>query len=74
MKMPDLSMHFVDTAIELYETGDGDKSQLFEWSEELRVLQDEVTEFAVELISRYQPVAHRPPLHQILYGNFLWFL
>ncbi len=57
MKMADLSVHSVDTAIELYEKGNGDKSQIFEWSEELRVLQDEVTELAVELIARYQPVA-----------------
>jgi phosphate transport system protein len=57
LKMADLSMRSVDTAIELYEKGDGDKSQLFEWSEQLRVLQDEVTELSVELIARYQPVA-----------------
>lgn len=57
MKMADLSVHSVDTAIELYEKGDGDRTQLFEWSEELRLLQDEVTELAVELIARYQPVA-----------------
>jgi len=57
MKMADLSMRSVDTAIELYEKGAGDKTQLFEWSEQLRVLQDEVTELAVELIARYQPVA-----------------
>lgn len=57
MKMADLSVRSVDTAIELYEKGSGDKTQLFEWSEELRVLQDEVTELAVELIARYQPVA-----------------
>jgi len=57
LKMADLSMRSVDTAIELYEKGDGDKSLLFEWSEQLRVLQDEVTELSVELIARYQPVA-----------------
>jgi phosphate transport system protein len=57
MKMSDLSMRSVDTAIELYKKGDEDESQLFEWSKELSVLQDEVTELAVELIYRYQPVA-----------------
>ncbi|HEU4984183.1 MAG TPA: PhoU domain-containing protein, partial [Nitrososphaera sp.] len=58
MDMAELSVRSVDTAIELYEKGDGDKSQkIFEWSEQLRVLQDEVTELAVELIARYQPVA-----------------
>ena len=58
MDMAELSVCSVDTVIELYEKGDGDKSQkIFEWSEQLRVLQDEVTELAVELIARYQPVA-----------------
>jgi phosphate transport system protein len=56
-KMSDLSVRSVDKAIELYEKGDGDKSQIFQWSEQLRVLQDEVTDLAVELIARYQPVA-----------------
>jgi len=57
MKMAELSVRSVDTAIELYEKGAGEKNQMFEWSEQLRVLQDEVTELAVELIARYQPVA-----------------
>ena len=33
------------------------KKQIFEWSEQLRVLQDEVGDLAIELIARYQPVA-----------------
>ncbi|HEX9677808.1 phosphate signaling complex PhoU family protein [Nitrososphaera sp.] len=57
MKMAELSVRSVETAIELYEKGAGDKNQVFEWSEQLRVLQDEVTDLAVELIARYQPVA-----------------
>ena len=59
MDMAELSVKSVDTAIELYEKGGSEKSlaQVFEWSEQLRVLQDEVTELAVELIARYQPVA-----------------
>ncbi|MGH9991979.1 MAG: phosphate signaling complex PhoU family protein [Nitrososphaera sp.] len=55
--MANLSVRSVDTAIESYEKGSGSKEQIFEWSEQLRVLQDEVTELAVELIARYQPVA-----------------
>jgi phosphate transport system protein len=57
IKMAELSVRSVDTSIELYASGAGDKSQVFEWSEQLRLLQDEVTELAVELIARYQPVA-----------------
>jgi phosphate transport system protein len=57
MDMASLSVRSVDTAIESYEKGGGSKDQTFEWSEQLRVLQDEVTELAVELIARYQPVA-----------------
>lgn len=56
--MAELSVRSVDTAIELYAGGASDKTrQLFDWSEQLRVLQDEVTELAIELIARYQPVA-----------------
>lgn len=57
MDMANLSVRSVDAAIESYEKGSGSKEQIFEWSEQLRVLQDEVTELAVELIARYQPVA-----------------
>lgn len=57
MDMANLSVGSVDTSIESYEKGTGTKEQIFEWSEQLRVLQDEVTELAVELIARYQPVA-----------------
>jgi phosphate transport system protein len=57
MDMATLSVRSVDRAIEAYEKESGSKDQIFEWSEQLRVLQDEVTELAVELIARYQPVA-----------------
>ncbi len=33
------------------------KTQIFEWSETLRVQQEEVADLAIELIARYQPVA-----------------
>jgi phosphate transport system protein len=57
MDMANLSVKSVDTALVSYEHGSGSKEQIFTWSEQLRVLQDEVTELAVELIARYQPVA-----------------
>lgn len=57
MDMANLSVKSVDTSIESYEKGSGSKDQIFEWSEQLRILQEEVTELAVELIARYQPVA-----------------
>jgi phosphate transport system protein len=57
MDMANLSVRSVDSAIESYEKGVGSKQQIFEWSEQLRVLQDEVAELAMELIARYQPVA-----------------
>ena len=55
--MANLSVRSVDTAIDSYEKGTGSEQQIFEWSEQLRVLQDEVAELAMELIARYQPVA-----------------
>jgi phosphate transport system protein len=57
MDMANLSVRSVDSSIEAYEKGMGSKEQIFEWSEQLRVLQDEATELAMELIARYQPVA-----------------
>ena len=57
MDMANLSVQSVDSAIESYEKEEGSKDQIFEWSEQLRVLKDEATELAVELIARYQPVA-----------------
>lgn len=57
MDMANLSVRSVDSAIDGYEKGTGSKDQIFEWSEQLRVLQDEATELAMELIARYQPVA-----------------
>ena len=57
MDMANLSVCSVDSAIESYDKGTGSQQQIFEWSEQLRVLQDEVAELAIELIARYQPVA-----------------
>jgi phosphate transport system protein len=55
--MARLSEHSVLTSIESYEKGTRAKRTIHEWSEQLRVLQDEVADLAIELIARYQPVA-----------------
>jgi len=57
MDMARLSEQSVFTSIESYEKGTNLKKQIFEWSEKLRVLQDETADLAIELIARYQPVA-----------------
>ena len=57
MDMSKLSENSVFTAIDAYQSGDHIKKQIFDWSEKLRVLQEEVSDLAVELIARYQPVA-----------------
>jgi phosphate transport system protein len=57
MDMARLSEQSVFTSIESYDKGTNVKKQIFEWSEKLRVLQDETADLAIELIARYQPVA-----------------
>lgn len=57
MDMAKLSEQSVITAIESYEKGTSTKQTIFQWSEQLRILQDEVSDLAIELIARYQPVA-----------------
>src|SRR5919201_1165527 len=57
MDMAKLSENSVSTAIDSYQSGTPTKKQIFDWSEKLRVLQEEVSDLAVELIARYQPVA-----------------
>jgi phosphate transport system protein len=52
-----LSEGLVNIALESYEKGTMLRSQIFEGSEKLRFLQIEVTDFATELIARYQPVS-----------------
>ena len=55
--MAALSEQSVLTSIESYDKGASVKKQIFEWSEKLRLLQDEVADLAIELIALYQPVA-----------------
>ena len=57
MDMAKLSENSVFTAIESYKESTLVKKQIFDWSEKLRVLQEEVSDLAIELIARYQPVA-----------------
>jgi phosphate transport system protein len=57
MDMAKLSEQSVFASIESYHNGTKIKKQIFEWSERLRVLQDESSDLAIELIARYQPVA-----------------
>jgi phosphate transport system protein len=57
LDMAELSENTVSTAIDAYVQGKDLRERIYNWSEELRMLQDEVSELAVEMIARYQPVA-----------------
>jgi phosphate transport system protein len=58
MDMAKLSERSVFASIESYEKGTSlIKKQIFDWSENLRLMQDEVSDLSMELIARYQPVA-----------------
>ncbi len=57
LDMAELSQNTVTTAIDAYVQGRDLRDRIYSWSEELRMLQDEVSELAVEIIARYQPVA-----------------
>src|SRR3989449_8941150 len=57
LDMAKLSENTVSTAIDAYVQGRDLRDRVYGWSEELRILQDEVSELSIELIARYQPVA-----------------
>ena len=58
MDMAKLSERSVFASIESYEKGTSRRNkQIFDWSENLRLMQDEVSDLSMELIARYQPVA-----------------
>jgi len=57
LDMAELSQNTVSTAIDALVRGRDLRDRIFGWSEQLRMLQDEVSELAVEIIARYQPVA-----------------
>ena len=56
-EMSKISEICVSTVLESYTKGDVKKREMFEWAENLRILQEEVSDLAFELIARYQPVA-----------------
>jgi phosphate transport system protein len=55
--MSKISEICVSTVMESYIKGDVKKEEMFEFAKKLRVLQEEVSDLAFELIARYQPVA-----------------
>ncbi|GBC69006.1 Phosphate-specific transport system accessory protein PhoU [archaeon HR01] len=55
--MSHLSRTAVEAAVEGFLKGTPTEDEVFQLSEKLRWLQDEVADLAVELIARYQPVA-----------------
>src|ERR687891_668688 len=55
--MSKISKICVSTVMESYTKGDVKKGEMLEFAETLRVLQEEVSDLAFELIARYQPVA-----------------
>jgi phosphate transport system protein len=57
LEMADLSENTVTKALEAYTEGKDLRDTIFSKSEQLRVLQDDVSELATEMIARYQPVA-----------------
>ena len=56
-EMSKISEICVTTVLESYTKGNVKKREMFEWAEKLRMLQEEVSDLAFELIARYQPVA-----------------
>lgn len=57
MDMATLSEKAVTTSIEAYEQGKNEMEEIRAWSDELRMLQDEVSELAIDIVARFQPVA-----------------
>jgi phosphate transport system protein len=57
IEMADLSQKSVSRSIEAYREGKNLLEEIYEWSNRLRELEDDVGEIATEMIARYQPVA-----------------
>lgn len=57
LEMATLSEKSVATSIQAYKENAEVAKEIRKWSDELRSLQDEVSELAIELITKYQPVA-----------------
>lgn len=57
LDMAKVSEKSVTTAIKAFTQGKDLREEIFQWSEELGILNEQVGDLAVELIARYQPVA-----------------
>ncbi len=57
LEMASTSEKSVAKSIEQYSLGSGNREEIRSWSDELRNKEEEVSELAVELLARYQPVA-----------------
>lgn len=56
LEMALLSEKTVATSVQAYSSGTSSK-EIRDWSEDLRKMQEEVSELSIEIIARYQPVA-----------------
>ena len=57
IEMGDMAQRSLQIALDCYFNDAGSRKKVFELSEKLRSLEDEIGDIAVELIARYQPVA-----------------
>jgi phosphate transport system protein len=57
LAMASIAEKSVATSIDAYTGGKNYSEEIREWSDELRTLQEETSELAIDLIARYQPVA-----------------
>jgi phosphate transport system protein len=56
-EMGDLAQRSLQVALDSYFQNNGSRVKVFEFSEKLRSLEDEVGDIATEIVARYQPVA-----------------
>jgi phosphate transport system protein len=56
-EMGDMAQRSLQIALDSYFQNNGMRKKVFEFSEKLRSLEDEVGDIATELVARYQPVA-----------------
>jgi phosphate transport system protein len=56
-EMGDLAQRSLQIALDSYFQNNGSRIKVFEFSEKLRSLEDEVGDIATEIVARYQPVA-----------------
>lgn len=57
IEMGDIAERTLQIALDSYFKNDGSRKKVLKLSEELRGLADEISDIAVELVARYQPVA-----------------